>query len=304
MGPGVDDCGIVDDADALLAVNGIGVDGVGLAQLLAGGILAEVQDGLRVLVVNIILGQGGVAVGIRVIEEPLVVLTGDNAHIPGAVYIDKGAIIVGVGSVGAVQQNGSDQGSFGEVIQSNRHVAGHTAQGVTGNADAGGVHEGHFCQFLDGLVQAHQCGAEAIHVIGIAVGGHILRQNYEAPAGQLHKVQILHALVVEHTMAHNHSRGGILRSGGVRNEQPAVHAVAVVRHPVDLLNGDIAKVGLNQAGKNAAQQHQNNTDCQKDGAFIVFSHFSFPSIPNTLRQDAQFSCQMQFKLTTFEQRSQ
>ena len=260
MRPGVQDSGVIDHADALFTVNSVGVDGFSGTQLLAGGIVAEVQEGLSVGADDVVLGQGGVAVGIHAGHEELVVLSSHDTHVTSAVDVGESAFAVNILSVSAVQQNSGDQRSGGVVVQSDSHVAGHTAQRVAGDTDAGGVNVGQAVQNLHGLVQAHQNGTQVVNVLRVAVSGHILSQDHEASAGQLDEVEVLHFAVVVHTVADHDGGGGILSADAVGNEQQTTLLITHGVFPTQILNGNGTEVGLDQGSADHADQHQDQCD--------------------------------------------
>ena len=150
---------------------------------------------------------------------------------------------------------------------------------MAGNTNAGRINKGHSSQFLNGLVHTHHSAGIAVGITGIAMRWHILCQNHEATASQFHKVQILEALVIKHTVAGDNSGSRGLCSSCFRNEQPCVHGVTVCGNPVDLFDLHGTEIGLDHAGKDAGQEHQNNADPKEYISFISFFHcVTLPSL--------------------------
>ena len=85
--PGVDYGRPVDGPGGGLSVNFLGVDGVSLARLKAGGVNTEIQEGLGVIAFHEVRGAELVAVLVRGFVEELVVYAGDDGHVPAAVDV-------------------------------------------------------------------------------------------------------------------------------------------------------------------------------------------------------------------------
>ena len=229
VGPGVGDGRVEDHADGFLAVHFLGVIGLSAALFQAGGVNAEVQEGLGSGLVQIIPGSGLAAVLVLYAVEEFVILAGDDTGVAGAEDVDP-LVVNLVNCVVGDQQSRCDQALL---IHHDCGAAGQSAVGVAGDADAGGVHKGQAGDILDrvikavGVVLGFPPGA-CLNDLGIAVAVHADGDHNITPAGIFHIVQILHFPVVVPAVAAHDGRSGIFSGGVFGYQQQCVQLVAAV----------------------------------------------------------------------------
>ena len=263
------DGGVVDDADGLLAVDVLGVHLVAGALLLAGGVLAEVEEGLGRGLVDVIPRGAAAAVLLLDAVEELVVLAGDDAGVPAAEHVVIIAAVVGVDGVVGDQQRGGDQRGLGLVVQQDGGAAGQRAVGVAGDADAAGVHKGQRSHHLDGVIHAvgvvFRLPPGAVgQIFRVAVAVHVDGQHHKAAAGVFHIVQVLHLAVVVPAVAADDGGGGVLRRSGVGDQEQRAHLMAAGGLEPQVADGHLAEAGLHGAGADAADQAQHQRDAQPE----------------------------------------
>ena len=283
--PRMDDGGVVDHAHRIDAIDGLVIHRAGGTRVFAGRVNAEIQEGLRIDRLQEVSGRGHCAVCIRERMEEFIILAGDHARITVAVDVDKclrGGVVIG--RIRAVEQNGGDQMRRCRVVLRNSGVAGHAAERVPGDADAGCIHIAQGGEHLDRFIHACQHGADFRDVLGIAVREHIHRKNDEAAAGQFHKVGILHFAVVKHTMTYDDGRNRMFRRNALGHEQQSAHLDADRRFPAEVFDRHFSASRLHRGHNDHAEQHQCDCDAEPNlcsflSLFHVFSPLFLCSFP-------------------------